>query len=264
MTITPYDSAPLTEAETADLSHLEGVIEQGLQTFYMTGAALATIRDTRLYRLTHGTFEDYCEDRWNLKRRAAYRLIEAAGVVENVSNWTQTLPTNEAQTRPLAQLPAAQQPEVWQEAVETAPAGKITAAHVERTVERFRRVERQPAPYDLTENDSEPEHETPTPTPIRAIVPDAVIGPPQDISFAFQGGDVRRSNLSRRFNKAIGPFLDSGAVDADLITVVTPEEMAGLLDESDLLQESAVVPLAKWVLAVYDAYHTAPAIRRIK
>ncbi len=39
--------------------------------------------------------------------------------------------TNEGQARPLMGLEPSQQREVWQEAVETAQNGKLTAAHVE-------------------------------------------------------------------------------------------------------------------------------------
>ncbi|MCE5265549.1 MAG: hypothetical protein LLG97_18735 [Deltaproteobacteria bacterium] len=45
-----------------------------------------------------------------------------------------TVPTTETQCRPLASLPAPQQREVWNEAVEAAPDGKVTAAHVAMVV----------------------------------------------------------------------------------------------------------------------------------
>jgi hypothetical protein len=66
-----------------------------------------------------------------MSRIHAHRLIEAAQVVENVSNWTQTAPATESQARPLTVLPPEAQREVWQAAVETAPNGKVTAAHVQ-------------------------------------------------------------------------------------------------------------------------------------
>lgn len=117
MTITPYESAPLTEAESADLEHLEAVIDQGLQTFYLTGAALATIRDTRLYRQNHATFEDYCRDRWGMVRRNADFLIGAAGVVKNIENHgSQILPANERQARPLdLRTPPPRSPSSWRD-----------------------------------------------------------------------------------------------------------------------------------------------------
>ena len=43
-------------------------------------------------------------ERWGFERRQAYRLIDAATAVSNVSNWTQALPTTESQARPLTRL----------------------------------------------------------------------------------------------------------------------------------------------------------------
>jgi ParB family chromosome partitioning protein len=129
--------ATLTIAESTRLIRLEDTIERGLKTFVEVGTALMEIRDGRLYREQHGTFEDYCRERWGFERRQAYRLIDAAAVVENVSNWTQIAPINEAQARPLTSLPADLQPVVWERAVTTAPDGKLTAAHVEKVTRIF-------------------------------------------------------------------------------------------------------------------------------
>jgi ParB family chromosome partitioning protein len=123
--------AALSITETARLIKLEDTIERGLATFVDVGTALMEIRDGRLYRERWGTFEDYCRERWGIARRTAYQLMDAAEVVENVRNCAQIAPANEAQARPLTSLPADLQPIVWQQAVETAPDGKLTAAHVE-------------------------------------------------------------------------------------------------------------------------------------
>jgi hypothetical protein len=99
------------------------------------GAALLTIRDSRLYRQNYATFEDYCRERWGIKHSRAYQLMDAAGVMRNLSTIVEVLPANEAQVRPLAQLAPNEQREVWQEAVETAPNGKVTAAHIQQVIE---------------------------------------------------------------------------------------------------------------------------------
>ena len=121
----------IQEADRFD--DLEICIANGLQTFVEVGNALAEIRDARLYRMHYGTFEDYCQKRWGIERRQAYRMMDAAAVVSNVSNWTQNAPATESQARPLTSLTPDQQREVWQTAVNTAPNGKVTAAHVEAT-----------------------------------------------------------------------------------------------------------------------------------
>ncbi len=125
----------LTATEQVRLIHLENAIEVGLRTFVDVGNALLEIRDARLYRLNYATFEDYCRERWGFTRMHASRLIGAAEVVANVTNWLQIdPPTTESQARPLTVLEPEQQREAWQRAVETAPDGKVTAAHVESVV----------------------------------------------------------------------------------------------------------------------------------
>ena len=52
-----------------------------------------------------------------MAKSRAYQMIEAANVAQNVHNCGQT-PATESQARPLSKLPAAEQAEAWQEAVE--------------------------------------------------------------------------------------------------------------------------------------------------
>lgn len=94
-----------SEIESSRLTELETVIEHGLKTFVDVGNALLEIRDSRLYRAEHGTFEDYCRDRWGMSRIHAHRMIEAASVTSNLLPIGNILPANEAQARPLTQLP---------------------------------------------------------------------------------------------------------------------------------------------------------------
>jgi phage N-6-adenine-methyltransferase len=127
----------LSVTEAADLAECEAVIERGLHTFMDVGRALLAIRDARLYRAQYGTFEDYCRERWAMQRAHAYRLMDAATVASNLSP-IGDIPATESQARPLTQLPPEVQPIVWQQAVETAPNGKITAEHVKDTIRRYR------------------------------------------------------------------------------------------------------------------------------
>lgn len=128
----------MTPTENERLAACEAVIEQGMKTVFDVGLALLEIRTSRLYRETFSTFEDYCNERWRFTRMRASQLIAAAGVFENVNNCLQPAPANEAQVRPLVQLEPEQQREAWQQAVDTAPNGKITAAHVQSVVNTFR------------------------------------------------------------------------------------------------------------------------------
>jgi hypothetical protein len=54
--------------------------------------------------------------------------------VNNIKSVTIVTPITESQCRPLSKLEPDQQREAWQKAVETAPAGKVTAAVVSKVV----------------------------------------------------------------------------------------------------------------------------------
>ena len=104
----------LTPSEVTLLTELEGVIQRGLTTFVKVGDALFRIRYERLYRQSHGTFEDYCRDRWGMTSRRANQLVQGAevGTIVPVQN--------EAQARELA--PLRDNPERLKEAWEEANA----------------------------------------------------------------------------------------------------------------------------------------------
>lgn len=140
--------ATLTTIETERLSALETTIEQGLQTFVEVGNALMEIRDSRLYRATFGTFEEYCRERWGVSKPYATQMIQAAKTVGNLVAIATVLPTNEAQVRPLTKLSSEQQLTVWPLVVDTAPNGKITAAHVQKTVDEYTQLQREERAQD--------------------------------------------------------------------------------------------------------------------
>jgi hypothetical protein len=141
--------AALTAPEVQRLTDNETRIERGLQTFYEVGSALLDIRDARLYRATHPTFEAYCRERWGMSKSRVYQMMEAASVVDDIKTSTivDVLPTNEAQTRAMASVPQEHRPEVWKQSVETAPNGKVTAAHVSSVAAQY---------TDADEMDDEP------------------------------------------------------------------------------------------------------------
>ncbi|MCL1466402.1 MICOS complex subunit MIC60 [Argonema galeatum] len=128
-------NAQLDTTERLRLEELEAIVQQGLQTFYEVGKALDEIRENKLYRETHKTFEDYCQEKWGIARQTANRFIGAARVMENLEPMGSKNPTNERQVRPLTQLPPAIQLEIWQEAVALAPNGIPTGAAVQRLVD---------------------------------------------------------------------------------------------------------------------------------
>ena len=143
LTVLPI--APLTVEEESDRNHLERKVERA---FYEAGIALMQLRDRRLYRSTHATFEDYCRDRFDYTRRRPYQMIEAAliydNLIEKCAKILHILPTKEGQIQPLSQLDPQEQPLAWETAVEEAggkvPSGRI----VKEVVQRIKDKERPP------------------------------------------------------------------------------------------------------------------------
>lgn len=99
--------AILTAAEADLLTEAEATIERGIKTFREVGEALLSVRDNRLYRAEFATFEDYCNERWQLSGRRINHIIAASQVAEVVSTvavGTMVPEINERQARELAPL----------------------------------------------------------------------------------------------------------------------------------------------------------------
>lgn len=128
----------LSRQEGARLKALEAGIKKGLKSFMVVGAALLEVRDARLYRQKFATFEEYCQARWGIAKSHAYRMIEGAQTVANLSPiGDKKRPENEAQVRPISDLPPAAQRAVWGEVLERTEEQdqKITAALVQEVRE---------------------------------------------------------------------------------------------------------------------------------
>ncbi|MCC5654173.1 hypothetical protein LC609_31220 [Nostoc sp. XA013] len=140
ITITAVEVTELTQEEQSDRLHLERKVERA---FFEAGKALIELRDRRLYRSTHKTFDEYCLDRFGYNRSRSYQLVDAAVVVDNLQKCPQIvdiLPTAEGQVRSMTKLEPQEQQEVWLTAVELAggkvPTGRIVKDVVQRIMER--------------------------------------------------------------------------------------------------------------------------------
>lgn len=150
--VTPRSLTVANDVALLDLMEHEKVIEQGLNTFIDVGNALVAIRDGKKYRAAgYGTFEDYCQRRWEISKQYAGNLMRAAEIVRELETETETivsvLPKTEGQVRPLA--PLRNEPEkvreAWAEAVDRAGGDQPTAAQVAEVVaERTAPPERAP------------------------------------------------------------------------------------------------------------------------
>jgi hypothetical protein len=166
ITVSAVQVEELTQEEQSDRLHLERKVERA---FFEAGKALTELRDRRLYRSTHKTFEEYCRSRFGYTHRRVNYLIAGCLVVDNLimgticsqnekademgticsqnekvnetgTNRSQILPTSEGQVRPMTKLEPQQQCEVWQTAVKQAggkvPTGRIVKDVVQRIMER--------------------------------------------------------------------------------------------------------------------------------
>lgn len=68
---------PLSAGEQTQLSACESSIGTLRMAFWAAGRALQIVRDGRLYRDSYGSFDDYVEQRWDMQRSYAHKLIRA-------------------------------------------------------------------------------------------------------------------------------------------------------------------------------------------
>ena len=121
--------SPLNSAEENALAWNEMRVSEGLERFCEVGLALASIRDNRLYRATHATFEDYCRERWGWSARRGYQLIDAAEALAGLPEECEPLVHTERAARELAKVEPVKRAEVLAKA---AQAGPVTAKAIKR------------------------------------------------------------------------------------------------------------------------------------
>jgi hypothetical protein len=120
------ETLTLAPAEAEALAHHEAVIDRNRPGFIAAGESLLAIREGRLYRKTHQTFEAYCRERHGFTRMNASLLIRESEAATSVKD---ILQPNREQARELAKVEPAKRQEVVERAQE-ATGGKITAAAI--------------------------------------------------------------------------------------------------------------------------------------
>ena len=154
----------LATTERDRLAQLEAIVQRGLDTFIDVGNALGEIRDQKLYRETHNTFENYCKQRWGFNDSRARQLIGAAETVTRVTVNGLPAPASERVARELAPLKDDQTEllAAWNEAqAEAAELGTQLTAQVVRNATRKRlariRREQEAEHADITALPSSPD-----------------------------------------------------------------------------------------------------------
>jgi hypothetical protein len=105
----------LTSDERQSLAQCEAAVDTLKWAFWLAGKALQIIRDSRLYRAEHASFEDYCWNRWGMKANYAGKLIRTWQVAEALfdlaSNGSVPIGTPRLS---LEQAKKANQAQVWE------------------------------------------------------------------------------------------------------------------------------------------------------
>ena len=137
----------LTIVDTEELEKLEQIIDNHKKSGLEAGKAFLAIRDKKLYRQSHETFEDYLRERWGYTRQYGYMLIDYAQTVETLKMSTMVdKPDNERQTRPLTGLEPKEQVKAWEQATKLADGAPVTGKIVKQAVDMITHKEAKPAP----------------------------------------------------------------------------------------------------------------------
>ncbi len=137
------DAANLSAADRDFLDNEEAIIRAGRRSFLDVAAALIRIRDYKgglLYMERYGTFEAYCQERWEFGQSYAYRLMGAAQIVAELSPRGEksdfALPATEKQVRALALLDSPEdRRKAWTEALQQAGDAEVPSRLVSRVVQ---------------------------------------------------------------------------------------------------------------------------------
>ena len=138
------DTIPLTAQEKVRFTELEAIVETHLETFLNVGRALAEIRNKRLYRQQHATFEDYCRHRWGFSGSRGLDLVRSTSVAEHLLAGPAAPETGDAPLppdlspatlRPLQKLDPPLQSAVWRLASRVGKPTHHVVAKIARIVE---------------------------------------------------------------------------------------------------------------------------------
>lgn len=136
---TVQEIGELSLDEEKERHRLELKVERA---YYEAGLALRELKDKRLYRSTHRTFDAYCQERFGLSSRHSYRLIEAADVVNNLKEFCDQfghiLPAKESVCRSLTIFQPNQQIFAWQQILQETGGKHPTGKQVKGIVERLK------------------------------------------------------------------------------------------------------------------------------
>lgn len=128
----------LSEVEAQRRADIEAKIKDGLHSAWI---GLRDIRDEKLWRSTHDSFKDYCEQVWGYGKGRGYQMAKAGDVVAGLLEaGADVLPTNEKQARELVGMTPEEAKMVLAVVKQSSPTGKITAAHLKQVGETIKEI----------------------------------------------------------------------------------------------------------------------------
>ncbi|MEG8177664.1 hypothetical protein [Nocardia terpenica] len=125
---------PLSDREQEQLTTCESSIGTLRLAFWAAGRALQIVRDGRLYRDAYDTFDDYVEQRWDMQRSYAHKLIRAWPLAARLHPMAPGI--NEGQIRELLPVAAehGEEAAVTVYATLAAGDGKVTAGKLREAI----------------------------------------------------------------------------------------------------------------------------------
>jgi hypothetical protein len=135
----------LTQRERSELQECESVVTSGLSEFLRVGKALSTIRNKRLFRETHPSFESYVTERWGLGIGATGTLITSYHIAEQLEESGINLPpeTTQSAMRALSKLSPVEglRAATWRFATHLAPGSVCPPVSLLQKISRIIRSE---------------------------------------------------------------------------------------------------------------------------
>jgi len=136
-------ASKLTSFERTEWLRALKLLEKGWKTFVEVGLSLKKIRESRLYREDHDSWEAFCRAVVGISKTEANRQIIDAEVVEALKapngvtgeEEALLLPSNRAQARALARVKGAdERQQLWKEIIAKSPGTPITAQVIEEAI----------------------------------------------------------------------------------------------------------------------------------
>lgn len=115
--------APVTEKDRIDFTSLKQVVRSGLDQAHLAEHALMEIRDRRLWREKHATFDLFCREEFDLSEARVSQMVQCANEIaflEDQNVPKELIPTTERAIRELRRAKRADRVQVLQLAAQLA------------------------------------------------------------------------------------------------------------------------------------------------